>query len=86
MNGMPYPYMQTGQMPNNFMPQMQTGQMPNSFMPQMQNMNPLTELEGRISRLERQVKRLENKVMGQEFGNQSDYSASPPKDSGMYMM
>ena len=76
MNGMPYPYI----------PNMPTGQLPNNGMPQMQNMNPLTDLENRMSRLERQVKRLENKVLGENLEEKNDYSASPPKDSGMYMM
>jgi len=73
---MPYPYI----------PNMPTGQLPNNGMPQMQNMNPLTDLENRMSRLERQVKRLENKVLGEKLEEKNDYSASPPKDSGMYMM
>lgn len=76
MNGMPYPYMQ-----NNV-----SQGMPNNMIGQNPAMNHLMELENRISRLERQVKRLEAQVFQNAETNQSDYSASPPKDSGMYMM
>ncbi len=76
MNGMPNPYMPNGAMP----------QIPNSLIPQPPSINQLLELEDRIKRLERQVKRLESKVFKNEEHGQNDYTASPPKDSGMYMM
>lgn len=76
MNGMPYQYPGPNMMP----------QMPNNFLPQNPNTNNIIELENRINRLERQVKRLEEKVFRTEEITQNDYSASPPKDSGMYMM
>ena len=70
-------------------------QMPYSYMPNMQNpymMPPfanteekIEELQERINHLERQVRRLENKVFHDDSQNY-DYSKSPPKDSGMYMM
>ncbi len=71
MNQTPYSYM-----PN---PYMINGMQPS-------NMESIAELEQRVSRLERQVKRLEHKVFHNENINQNDYSASPPKDKGMYMM
>lgn len=72
MNQTPYSYMPNPYMPNN-------GIVP--F-----NTESITELERRISRLERQVKRLEQRVFHSENINQNDYSTSPPKDKGMYMM
>ncbi len=71
MNQSPYPYMMNPYMMNNGV---------------SANTGKLTELEQRISRLERQVKRLEHKVFHNEFSTTSDYSVSPPKDKGMYMM
>lgn len=76
MNGMPYQYSAPNMIP----------QMPNNFLPPNLNTNNLMELENRTNRLERQVKRLEEKVFRTEEIMQNDYSASPPKDSGMYMM
>ena len=76
MNGMPYPYPGSNMMP----------QIPNQFLPPNPNMNNLRELQERILRLERQVKRLEAKVFKADEMIQNDYSASPPKDSGMYMV
>lgn len=73
MNGMQNPYVMNPFMQNNPMTP------PNQ-------MNVVTELEQRISRLERQVKRLENKILKEGSKEQEDYSTSPPKDSGMYMM
>ncbi len=74
MNGMQNPYIMNPFIQNNPIPPNET-------------MQWKIELEQRISRLERQVKRLENKILKENNAtDQNDYSASPPKDSGMYMM
>lgn len=66
-------------------PYMQNQQFPYPQFPSSANQNIIMELEERVSRLERQVKRLENKVLKPTI-QEEDYSLSPPKDTGMYMM